>query len=227
MSFVYKTLEKVVAMDLEENAFKDNPMHEDQFGFVKGRSTEHALSATVNKIEKGLHNKEFVITTLLDIKGAFDNIKPPAIIKAMRKQGVRQNMCNMYKQYLTNRRCSCTLSDKAIVAILILGSPQGGILSPSCGWNCAMNELLKRLRKTKTHCKAFADDGALITCNKKLSEAMKDAQNAINVAVEWAKEMGVEFRMEKNCGHAVHQQESNLIPNAQQPKTFLSRNTIL
>jgi hypothetical protein len=27
MSFVYKTLEKVVAMDLEENAFKDNPMH--------------------------------------------------------------------------------------------------------------------------------------------------------------------------------------------------------
>jgi hypothetical protein len=60
------------------------------------------------------------------------------------------------------------------------------ILSPSCGWNCAMNELLTRLRKTKTHCKAFADDGALITCNKKLSEAMKDAQKAINVAVEWA-----------------------------------------
>jgi hypothetical protein len=52
MSFVYKTLEKVVAMDLEENAFKDNPMHEDQFGFVKGRSTEHALSATVNEIER-------------------------------------------------------------------------------------------------------------------------------------------------------------------------------
>jgi hypothetical protein len=100
-----KTLEKVVAMDLEENAFKDNPMHEDQFGFVKGRSTEHALSATVNEIEKGLHKKEFVITTLLDIKGAFDNIKPPAIIKAMRKQGVRQKVCNMYKQYLTNSRC--------------------------------------------------------------------------------------------------------------------------
>ena len=65
-------------------------MHEDQFGFVKGRSTEHALLATVNEIEKGLHKKEFVIATLLDIKGAFDNIKPLAIIKAMRKQGVRQ-----------------------------------------------------------------------------------------------------------------------------------------
>jgi hypothetical protein len=29
MSFVYKTLEKVVAMGLEQNAFKENPMHED------------------------------------------------------------------------------------------------------------------------------------------------------------------------------------------------------
>jgi hypothetical protein len=37
MSFVYKTLEKVVAMDLEQNALKENPMHEYQFGFVKGR----------------------------------------------------------------------------------------------------------------------------------------------------------------------------------------------
>jgi hypothetical protein len=104
----------VVAMDLEENAFKDNPMHEDQFGFVKGRYTEHALSATMNKIEKGLHDKEFVFTILLDIKGAFDDIKPSAIIKAMKKQGVRQSICKMYKQYLTNRRCSCTLSDKTV-----------------------------------------------------------------------------------------------------------------
>jgi hypothetical protein len=56
-------------------------LHEDQFGFVKGRSTEHALSATVNEIEK-----EFVVATLLDIKGALDNIKPSAIIKAMKNK---------------------------------------------------------------------------------------------------------------------------------------------
>jgi hypothetical protein len=102
-----------------------------------------------------------------------------------------------FPQYLTNRRCSCTLSDKTVVAKLVMGSPQGGILSNSCAWNCVMNELLTPLKKTKTHCKAFADDGALITCNLKLSEAMKDAQKAINVAVEWAKEMGVEFSVEK------------------------------
>jgi hypothetical protein len=83
------------------------------------------------------------------------------------------------------------LSDKIVVATLIMGSSQGGLLSPSCGRNCAMNKLLKRLRMTKTHCKAFADYGALISSNKKLAEARKDAQKAINVAVEWAKEMGV------------------------------------
>jgi hypothetical protein len=29
---------------------------------------------------------------------------------------------------------------------------------------------------TKTHCKAFADDAALISRNMKLAQAMKDAQ---------------------------------------------------
>jgi hypothetical protein len=173
-------------MDLEENAFKSNPMHEDQFGFMKGKSTEHALSATVNEIEKGFHKKEFVVVTLLNIKGAFDNIKPSAIIKAMRKQGVRHKVCEWYKQYLTNQRCSCTLSNKIVVAVLIMGSPQGGLLFPTCRWNCAMNGLLKQLRKTKTHCKAFADDGALITRGNKLKDVMIDAQKASNVVVEWA-----------------------------------------
>jgi hypothetical protein len=60
-----------------------------------------------------------------------------------------------------------------------------------------MNELLKRFRMTKTHCKAFANDAALISRNVKLSQAMKDAQKAINVSVGWAKEMGVEFSVDK------------------------------
>jgi hypothetical protein len=147
-------------------------------------------------IEKGLHEKEFVVVTLLDIKGAFDDIKPAAIIKAMKKQGIGQKVCNMYLQYLTNRRCSCTLSDKIVVATLIMGSPKGALLSPSCSWNCAINELLKRLRMAKTHCKAFADDAALISRKKKLAQAMKDAQKAINVSVGWAKETGVESSVE-------------------------------
>jgi hypothetical protein len=59
-------------------------------------------------------------------------IKPLAIVKAMIKLGIGQKVCKLYHQYLTNRRCSCTLSDKIVVATLIMGSHQGGLLSPSC-----------------------------------------------------------------------------------------------
>jgi hypothetical protein len=55
---------------------------------LRRENPQNPLLATVNKIEKGFHKKEFVVVTLLDIRGAFDNIKPSAIIKAMRKQGV-------------------------------------------------------------------------------------------------------------------------------------------
>jgi hypothetical protein len=50
---------------------------------------------------------------------------------------------------------------------------------------------------TKTHCKAFADDAALISRNKSLAQAMKDGQKAINVSVGWAKEIGVELSVKK------------------------------
>jgi hypothetical protein len=145
----------------------------------------------------------------------------------MRKQGVRPNLCDMYNQYLTNRRCSCTLSDKIVVASLIMGSPQGGILSPSCGWNCAMNKLLKRLRRTKTHCKAFADNGAQITRNTKLAQAMKDAQKAINVALEWAKEMGVELSVEKTVVMLFTNKRSSSFQMPKRPLNIRPRNTVL
>jgi hypothetical protein len=80
------------------------------------------LSATVNGVEKGLHEKQFVVATMLDIKRAFSIIKPSAIIKAMKKLGVRQKVCNMYHQYPTNKRCS--LAEKIVESILIMGSPR-------------------------------------------------------------------------------------------------------
>jgi predicted peroxiredoxin len=90
-----------------------------------------------------------------------------------------------------------------------------------------MNKLLKRLRMTKTHRKAFADNGALITRNKKLAQAMKDAQKAINVAIEWAKEMGVEFSVEKTVVMLLTNTRSELLPDAKRPSNIWPRNTIL
>jgi hypothetical protein len=93
----------------------------------------HALSATVDAIEKAYLRGDFVIAVFLDIKGAFDCIKPSAIIAALRRQGVPDNIIKWFQNYLNNRTCKCSIGDTIVTALLTLGTPQGSILSPPCG----------------------------------------------------------------------------------------------
>jgi hypothetical protein len=53
MSVLFKTLERLVLWHIEETNLTDRPMHESQYGFCKGKSTDQALSKAVNIIEKG------------------------------------------------------------------------------------------------------------------------------------------------------------------------------
>jgi hypothetical protein len=51
MSFVFKTLKRLLLWQLEETVLKEKGMHKDQHAFRKGRSTETALSDTVDYLE--------------------------------------------------------------------------------------------------------------------------------------------------------------------------------
>ena len=103
MSYLLKTLERLVLYHLDETAFENNPMHEKQFAFRKDIGTDNALSNTVNEIEKGIANQEYVMVVFLDIKGAFDNVTTSAIMKSMINHGVPIMIQKWYKNYLDNR----------------------------------------------------------------------------------------------------------------------------
>jgi hypothetical protein len=52
ISFLFKTLERVVLFHLDEDCFKKKPLHNKQHAFRKDKSCDHALSAKVDAIEK-------------------------------------------------------------------------------------------------------------------------------------------------------------------------------
>ena len=56
-----------------------NPIHRNQHGFQKGKSTETAISKTVNVIENHMNQVKYCIELFLDIQGAFDTISPTHI----------------------------------------------------------------------------------------------------------------------------------------------------
>ena len=57
-----------------EHIESNNELPDEQFGFRRGRSTEDAIHAVLNKIKHGRIFHKYVSATSLDIAGAFGNI---------------------------------------------------------------------------------------------------------------------------------------------------------
>ena len=189
-SFLFKTQERINGWWCEDEGL-DEAMHKNQFAFRKGRSTEQAISITVDRIEKGLGDKEFVLLLLLDIRGAFDNIKTESIISAMSRAGIPKEIQQWYAAYLKDRYSTVEQSGTSVTFQITDGTPQGGVLSPPIGWNLAFNDLLKEFDRGPTLSVGFADDDSLTVSGIDPTEIVRTMQHAINKAEKWASECGL------------------------------------
>jgi hypothetical protein len=197
VSFVFKTFERLILWHVEETALAQTPLHANQYAFRKGYSTEDALTRAKDVIEKGLYRGEFVVGVWMDIKGAFDNITPEAIIQSLVNRGVEPQLVDWYEQYLHNREAGVTQGVTTIRRKLKKGTPQGGVSSPVIGWNMPFDDLLAAFDHSPVHPLGFADDFLGLALGKSLPEVMGNAQAAIDTAVAWATERGLEFSVEK------------------------------
>ena len=85
-------------MDL---SLEDHPIHKNQHGFQRGRSTETAISKTVNYIEKHINSGREVLGVFLDIQAAFDTICPKHIKASLLKHGADPDVAEFYYNYIT------------------------------------------------------------------------------------------------------------------------------
>ena len=81
----------------------EKPLHQNQFAYRAGMSTETALYQVVHKLEKCLEQKEIALGAFLDIVGAFNNISFNAIITAARDYGLEETCCRWIRSMLESR----------------------------------------------------------------------------------------------------------------------------
>ena len=103
------------------------PLHPNQHGFLKGKSTETAISKTINSIEKFVSNDLYSIAVFPDIQGAFDTISPEHARNALLKHGGHNDMVNWYYNYLTHRNLSSEIGGHKGEITIDIGFPQGGV----------------------------------------------------------------------------------------------------
>ena len=197
MPYLFKGLERLTVWHIEETALSINPLHDKQFAFRKNRSTENALSESINEVEKALYRKQKAIVIDLDIKGAFNEISTDAIINAMEKKNVDHSIVCWYGDYLKHRTCEAELGGSKVMAQITRGCPQGGVASPVVSWCFPYDPLLEAYDNSGVKPFGFADDTRLVITGCDMGTMMQTAQWAIRVAEKWAASVGVEFSPEK------------------------------
>jgi hypothetical protein len=90
MSFILKTLEKLLDRYIRGGVLVEKPLHQNQFAYRAGMSTETALFQVVHRLEKSLNHEEIALGAFLHIEGAFDNTSFNAITTAARERGLRK-----------------------------------------------------------------------------------------------------------------------------------------
>jgi hypothetical protein len=120
-SFILKILEKLLDRHIRDGVLVSKPLHQNQFAYRAGKSTETALFQVVHRLEKSLKYKETALGAFLDFEGAFDNTSFDAITTATRKHGLEETCCRWVRSMLESRLMHTSLMGSSLTARVVGG----------------------------------------------------------------------------------------------------------
>ena len=201
MSFIFKTLERLILWHMEETILKEFPINKDQHAFRKGRSTESALSDLVDYLESETLRGGLAVGLFLDIEGAFDNLLPEGVIDSLRARKTPEKLTMWFHNYLLARDIVVDYKGVTKKRRLVKGTPQGGVLSPVL-WNMAFDEILSLMEGSPIKAFGYADDLALVARGPDPSTTINNMQIALDKTLGWGVGRGLRFSAGKSVAIA-------------------------
>ena len=83
-------IHNILDRHIRDGVMVEKPLHQNQFAYRAGMSTDTALFQVVHRLEKSLNHKEIALGAFLDIEGAFDNTSFNEITTAARERGLEE-----------------------------------------------------------------------------------------------------------------------------------------
>ena len=184
--FIYsKIFEKVMASYVIDFFENNNMLYKYQFGFRKKHSTSHAIITLVERVSKALDTGKYVVGVFLDLNKAFDTVDHSILLNKLYLYGIRGNIYNWFKSYLTNRSQYVEYNNvKSKTEIITHGVPQGSILGPLL-FIIYMNDFSRSSELLFSI--LFADDTSVFiegTCLNDISEILNTELEKISIWLE-------------------------------------------
>ena len=104
LPFFSKIYERVLFNRLTAFFRKYEIISNDQFGFLKGRSTNDAVLLFTDAVYNILNRGDFLISVFLDFSKAFDTVEQSILLNKLTKLGIRANSLDLIRSYLSNRK---------------------------------------------------------------------------------------------------------------------------
>ena len=194
-NYMLKTLERLAVWKMDEK-IKENPVHQRQHGFRSDRSTETAISETVNYIEKHLSRGDQCVGIFLDIKAAFDSISTDQIYKQLIAHGADHDLATWYRNMIENRQIQYEHMGETIKKRISIGFPQGGVASAKF-WLIAFNPAVEIINKYEIWGNAFADDCGAILGGNNINEILATLNIMMDELLAWGKSCNLRFNPQK------------------------------
>ena len=126
-----KLFEKIIYSRLYSFLSSQGILFENQFGFRKHHSTNHALNYSVDYVNSQLKEKHHVLGIFVDLSKAFDTISHDKLLTKLENYGIRGNANKLIGSYLSNRRQYVSvLGEESEKLSVLVGVPQGSVLGP-------------------------------------------------------------------------------------------------
>ena len=156
LSIFDKIIEKLMHKRLYAFLDENNILFKNQFGFRKSNSTSHAMIKITEHIRDSMDNGKYGCGVFIDLKKAFDTVNHEILITKLEHYGVRGNVLNWFKSYLTDRKqFVCYNGSSSEIKNISCGVPQGSVLGPLL-FLIYINDLPNISKKLRFY--LFADD---------------------------------------------------------------------
>lgn len=196
-----KTLERLIKWRLAQ-VFGEKWASDAQWGFRIGRSTEGAICQLRKVVSAS--RQPYVIAIFLDIKGAFNNLWWPLVLRCLRRRACPRNIYNLVRSYLSDRTATIEGKQHRVSKKISKGCPQGSVLGPDL-WNLVLDELLHQIQSIMdtmedrgSRVVAYADDLALIISGESSRDLERKCTIILNKITEWCEASKLEIAPEKS-----------------------------
>lgn len=186
-----KVFERMIKIKVE-NTCGEELISRNQYGFVKKRGTIDCIRRLVDEVDNTV--EKYVGCIFLDIKGAFDGLWWPAVIRACNLKNIPKALIDLIGSYLNEREIVIKSKFVEVNKFLSKGCPQGSVIAPFM-WNIVLDELLEKdLGCTVI---AYADDICVIVRGETRSSLVERGRETMKMIEIWMSEQKLKLSVEK------------------------------